>query len=166
MRQLSLLLFCVLTTIGLSAQARQYQMSPQTLTRIKQEGFDSSKVMETLFQLTDVSGPRLTGSTGLLHAEEWARQQLSDWGLKNSKLERWGGFGRGWENRKCYVAMTAPYYQPLIAAPKAWTPGTNGLISSDLVLVKVASQEDLAQLPGKVQGKIVVIAPTSMELKP
>ncbi len=165
-RQCALLATACLFSSSLFAQERIYRMPAETLMRIKQEGFDSSKVMETLFQLTDVSGPRLTGSTGLLHAEDWARQQLSDWGLKNTKLERWGGFGRGWENRKCYVAMTAPYYQPLIAAPKAWTPGTNGLISSDLVLVKVATQEDLAQLPGKVQGKIVVIAPTSMELKP
>jgi hypothetical protein len=141
-------------------------MSPQTLMRIKQEGFDSSRVMETLFQLTDVSGPRLTGSPGLLRAEEWARQQLSSWGLENAKLERWGTFGRGWENKKCYVAMTAPYYQPLIAAPKAWTPGTNGVISSDVVLIKASTMEDLAQYHGKVQGKIALIAPSTLDMRP
>lgn len=141
-------------------------MSPQTLMRIKQEGFDSSHVMETLFQLTDVSGPRLTGSQGLLNAEEWAKGQLSKWGLKNARLERWGTFGRGWVNKKCYAALTAPYYQPLIAAPKAWTPGTNGLIASDVVLVKAASTEDLGQYHGKVQGKIVVIAPSSLDMRP
>src|SRR2546430_2710972 len=74
----------------------------EIINRIKQEAFDNSKVMETLFQITDVTGPRLTGSTGLRHAQDWVRKQLSDWGLVNAQLERWGGFGKGWETQKCY----------------------------------------------------------------
>jgi hypothetical protein len=136
------------------------------LTLIKSEGFDNSKVMETLFQLTDVMGPRLTGSAGLLRAEQWARQQLADWGLVRASLEPWGGFGRGWETQKCYVAMTAPYYQPLIAVPKAWTPGTNRLLASDVVLVKLERPEDMARYHGKVAGKIVLVAPASTDMRP
>jgi hypothetical protein len=165
MRLYLLLALDCLLTAGVAAQTPAYRTSPQTLMRIKQEGFDSTHVIETLFQLTDVSGPRLTGSSGLLHAEQWAKQQLSSWGLKNARLERWGGFGRGWENRKCYIAMTAPYYQPLIAAPKAWTPGTNGLIRSDAVLIKANNIQDMAQYHGKIQGKIAVIAPASTDMR-
>jgi len=33
-----------------------------TLHRIKREAFESSRVMDHLFFLTDVNGPRLTGS--------------------------------------------------------------------------------------------------------
>lgn len=163
-RFLSILLTACLI-IPFSAQSRRDGLSPQTLMRIKQEGFDSSKVMETLFQLTDVSGPRVTGSTGLQRSQQWARQQLKDWGLRNAKLERWGTFGKGWENQKCYVAMTAPYYQPLIAAPKPWTPGIQGLIKSDLVLIKYASPEEIFKQHGKLQGKIAVYAPSSTDMK-
>src|SRR3954463_1298897 len=92
------------------------------MNQIRSEGLNNSKVMETLFQLTDVNGPRLTGSTGMKNAEKYIRQQLQDWGLENAKIEPWGGFGKGWEINKSYVAMTSPYYQALIAVPRAWTP--------------------------------------------
>jgi carboxypeptidase Q len=161
-----LLIILFLGSLQLTAQSRRDGISAHTLMRIKQEGFDSSEVMQTLFQLTDVSGPRLTGSKGLLQAQQWAKKQLSGWGLKNAKLERWGTFGRGWENHKCYIAMTAPYYQPMIAAPKAWTPGTNGLISSDLVLITLNKPEDMNQYHGKVRGKIAVFTPASTIMQP
>src|SRR5512134_1380440 len=66
------------------------------VTRIREEGFASSKVMETAERLTDVLGPRLTGSPRTKEANEWARQQLASWGLTGARLEAWGPFGRGW----------------------------------------------------------------------
>ena len=51
--------------------------------------------METAAQLTDVHGPRLTGSPQYKKAADWARQQLESWGLANAHLESWP-FGRGW----------------------------------------------------------------------
>jgi hypothetical protein len=129
----------------------------KVIVKIKQEGFNNSKVMENLFNLTDVNGPRLTGSTGMKNAEKWAAKQLKEWGLENVKVEPWGSFGKGWETKKCYLAMTAPYYQQLIAAPKAWTPGTNGLVKANAVLVRVDSVQDLAKYRGKLNGKIVVL---------
>src|SRR5690349_23932182 len=119
-----------------------------------------------MFELTDVSGPRLTGSTGLQRAQEWSLGKLKEWGLTNTALEPWGGFGKGWENQKCYVAMTAPYYQPLIAVPKAWTPGTQGPLNAEVVLLKLEKAEDMARVRGKVRGKIVLLAPASTEIRP
>jgi hypothetical protein len=52
------------------------------------------------------------------------KNKLTEWGLSNANLEPWGEFGKGWEQTKCYVAMTAPYYMPLIAMPRAWTGST------------------------------------------
>ena len=66
------------------------------MTRIREEGFSGSKVMDTLFQLTDVIGARLTGSPNLKRANQWTREQLASWGLANAHLESWGPFGRGW----------------------------------------------------------------------
>lgn len=136
-----------------------------TVAQIKSEGFGNSKVLSTLFELTDLNGPRLTGSTGMKAAEVWAKNKLAEWGLANAAIEPWGGFGKGWEINKCYVAMTAPYYQNLIACPKAWTPGTNGLVSGNAVLVKIDSVQDMAKYAGQLRGKIVVIGGMSTDTK-
>ena len=136
-----------------------------TIELIKNEGFSDSKVMETLFQLTDENGPRLTGSTGMKNAEKWAHDRLQSWGLENVHIEPWGGFGKGWEINKSYLAMTVPYYQQLIAVPKAWTPGTNGLISGSAVLVKIDGADDMPKYAGKLRGKIVVMATPNDETR-
>jgi len=129
-----------------------------TILKIKDEGFNNSKVMESLFNLTDANGPRLTGSTGMKNAEKWASQQLKEWGLGNVAIEPWGGFGKGWETKKAYLAMTAPYYQQLVCVPKAWTPGTHGLIKGDAMIVKIDSVKDFEKYKGKLRGKIVIMS--------
>lgn len=159
------LLFSFCLFAGIARAQQTEQVNRNVLMKIKAEGFERSKVMETLFQLTDVNGPRLTGSTGLMRAEKWASRQLSDWGLKNARLEPWGSFGKGWETQKCYVAMTKPYYQPLIAVPKAWTPGTNGPVSAQAVLVRASNLQELQAYQGKLSGKFVVIAPATTDIK-
>jgi carboxypeptidase Q len=137
-----------------------------TVELIRNEGFNNSKVMEILFNLTDVNGPRLTGSAGLKSAEQWIRQELAGWGLEHAAIEPWGAFGKGWEINKYYLAMTAPYYQALIGVPKAWTPGTNGLVKADAALVKIDKMQDMEQYAGKLRNKIVVIHPGNTESKP
>ena len=136
-----------------------------TIMRIKTEEFNNSKILNTLFELTDVNGPRLTGSTGMKNAELWAKNKCTEWGLSNVAIEPWGGFGKGWEINKSYLAMTVPYYQPLIACPKAWTPGTNGLVNGSAVLVKIDSVQDMAKYAGQLKNKIVVLAGMSTEVK-
>ena len=75
------------------------------IARIKKEGTDSSKVMDIAHHLTDVSGPRLTNSPGFVRAANWAKDELTSWGLVNAQLEPWGEFGKGWQQEKCYVAL-------------------------------------------------------------
>src|SRR5688572_32847462 len=105
----------------------QEKLDMDMIQKIRETGLERSKVMDIAFHLTDVNGPRLSGSPGLMRASEWARTELSKWGLVNAKLEPWGEFGKGWELKKSYIAMTAPYYKPIIAFPKTWTKGTGGL---------------------------------------
>ncbi len=136
-----------------------------TIVRIKQEGFTNSKVMESLFQLSDCNGPRLTGSTGMKNAEIWAKKRLEEWGLANVAIEPWGGFGKGWETQKNYIAITAPYYQSLIAIPKAWTLGTNGQINAGAILVKIDSIQDMARYATKLKDKIIVLQPNNNDNK-
>ncbi|MCX2479076.1 M20/M25/M40 family metallo-hydrolase [Pedobacter sp. MC2016-15] len=129
----------------------------QMISRIREEGMSHSKVMETAFNLTDVTGPRLANSPGLKRAQDWSVNALKTWGLVNVKREPWGKFGKGWEVQKNYAAITVPYYHAVIAIPKAWTPGTNGPIKSEVVVVKADSIVDLASYKGKLKGKIVML---------
>jgi carboxypeptidase Q len=151
------LLYTCLALAGITgAVFAQETVDQAAVQKIREEGLSHSKVMETAFYLTDVAGPRLSGSPGLKRAQDWAVTQLKSWGLVNSKLEPWGKFGKGWEVQKNYAAITVPYYHALIAIPKAWTPGTNGLIKGEVVLVKADTTTDLDQYKGKLQGKIVI----------
>jgi carboxypeptidase Q len=129
---------------------------PTMTAKIREEGMNHSQVMDIAFHLTDVSGPRLSGSPGLKRAQDWAVNQLKTWGMVNAKREDWGKFGKGWEIQKNYVAMTVPYYHALIGIPKAWTPGTNGPIKAEVVYFKVDTITDLAKYKGKLKGKIII----------
>jgi len=122
--------------------------------------------MDIASHLTDISGPRLTNSPGFMRAAHWAQEELSGWGLVNAQLEPWGEFGKGWQQEKCYVALTAPYYQPLIAIPRAWTSGTGKkLLKGEVVLIKAQDTTALTQYIGKLRDKIVMTWSTT-QLKP
>jgi hypothetical protein len=137
--------------------AAQEKVDLQVAQRIRREGLEpGSKVMEYLSWLSDVYGPRLSESPQYRKAGEWTVKTLTEIGLVNARMEPWGTFGRGWELRKFYAAMTAPRYMPLIAYPKAWTPGTIGLITGEAVLLNVQKAEDLQKYKGKLKGAVVL----------
>jgi carboxypeptidase Q len=154
--KIKLLYSCLLMAATAGTALAQDTPDPAMVQKIRDEGLNRSKVMQTAFYLTDASGPRLSGSPELKHAQEWAVKQLSDWGCVNAKREPWGKFGKGWEVQKNYAAITAPYYHAIIAVPKAWTPGTNGPVKGDVVLIKADTLPDLDQYKGKLAGKIVI----------
>jgi hypothetical protein len=126
------------------------------VTRIRQEGFRDSKVMEIASGLTDGIGPRLTGSPNMKRANDWTRDKLAEWGLANAHLESWGPFGRGWSSESVSVRMTSPDVEQLLALPKAWSPGTNGAVRGKAVLAKLTTKEDLEKQRGKLAGRIVL----------
>ena len=122
------LLYAFLLAAGtITGAFAQIAPDSQMLDRIREEGMSHSKVMETAFILTDVSGPRLANSPGLKRAQDWAVNALKGWGMVNAKREPWGKFGKGWEVQKNYAAITVPYYHSIIAIPKAWTLAPMGL---------------------------------------
>lgn len=145
----------LVSAITFNGTFAQQKPDPSIIQQIRQEGLERSKVMEHAFYLTDVNGPRLANSPGARRSEQWAVNTLKSWGLQNVNLELWGEFGQGWDIQRCYVAMKTPYYQPLIATPRAWTGSTKGEISSDVVLIKYDTTE-IKRLAGKLAGKIVI----------
>src|ERR1035438_768738 len=127
--------------------------------KIKDEGINRSQVMETLSYLTDVHGPRLTGSPQLRKAQEWTQEQLKKWGLENVGTHKWD-FGRGWQVKHFSAHMTAPSYAPLIAYPKAWTPGfSGGAVTGPAIRVDIATEADIDKYKGKLKGAYVLTAP-------
>src|SRR5687768_6477689 len=83
------------------------------IQKIREEGLNNSQVMDIVFYLTEVSGPRLNNSPGYKRAANYATTKLKEWGLENSKLEAWGDWGKGWDLERSYIALTAPYYKPI-----------------------------------------------------
>jgi hypothetical protein len=126
------------------------------IERIKDEAMNRSQVMQTLSYLSDVIGPRLTASPGLKRANEWTRDQLTKWGLENGHLEAWGPFGRGWTLKRFSAQVTEPLTIPLIAYPKAWSPGTNGPLTAPVVYVDAKDETELQKFKGKLKGAIVL----------
>ncbi|MDT5062452.1 MAG: carboxypeptidase [Acidobacteriota bacterium] len=152
------------------AAPSQQQQSPakdpnDPIERIKDEGMNRSQVMQTLGYLSDVIGPRLTGSPGLKRANEWTRDKMAEWGLQNAHLEAWGPFGRGWTLKNFNAEVTEPQTIPLIAYPKAWSPGIKGTLTDDVVYFDVKDEAGLEKYKGKLKGAIVLTNPPP-EIKP
>ncbi|WP_263382399.1 M28 family peptidase [Granulicella arctica] len=130
----------------------------KVLHQIKTEAFQHSKVMDHLFYISDVYGPRITSSPNHKAAAEWIVTRLKSYGMVNVHLEPWGPFGNSWQYKKFYGALVAPNYAPLIGFPLAWTPGTKGPVTAEAVLAPIHSQAEFAKYKGKLKGKIVLIA--------
>src|SRR4029077_9263630 len=143
----------------------QEKLDLETISRIRYEGFRDSKVMDFATGLMDLIGERLTGSPNMKRANEWTRDQLTAMGLSNAHLESWGPFGRGWANQYVNARMTSPDIAPLIVYAKAWTPGTNGVVTGKCIRANIEKKEDFDKYKGKLAGMIVIFGPDA-EVKP
>lgn len=129
------------------------------VSKIKDEGFNRSKVMEILSMLTDVNGPRLTNSPNYKKAADYAKSKLESWGVQNVHFDTWDEeFGKGWELKKFSLHALSPVYFPMIAYPKAWTPGIKGSVQAEAVYLDIKKEEDLNNYRGKLKGKIVLFS--------
>jgi carboxypeptidase Q len=160
----SCFIFLLLATMigrGISVSAQQpEQIDLGVVNRIKDEELHNSQVMQTVGYLTDVIGPRLTGSPGLRKAQQYAIDRLAGWGIANGYLDPWGrNFGRGWSLEGFAANVIAPSFSSLIAYPKAWSPSTNGTVRGEAIFFDVKTEADLLKYKGKLKGKIVLILP-------
>lgn len=158
------LLFALLAPCATLAQQPPRPQNPPTdandpIARIRDEGLNRSQVMQTLSYLSDVIGPRLTASPNMKRACEWTRDTMTKWGLQNAHLEAWGPFGRGWSLKRFSAQVTDPQDFPLIAYPKAWSPGTGGPLNADVIYFDAKDENDMARFKGQLRGKIVLTGP-------
>ena len=152
-RSFAVVILLVLFAVQIGAQEK---LDLQMVQRIRNEGLENSKITDLLIYLCDVYGPRLPASPQYLKAGEWVVGKAKELGLENAQMETYGTFGRSWELQKFYAAMAAPQYLPLIAFPKAWTPGTNGVLKGNAVLINVTKVADLDKYKGKLKDAIVL----------
>ena len=141
------------------AQAPRERVNAEMVAKIKDEGMQRSKVMESISFLTDVHGPRLTGSPITRRAGDWAKGRLTEWGLENARLESWGTFGRGWTLEGFTANLVEPDFYPLIAFPKAWSPSMPTAVRGTPIYFDAKTEKDLDSFRGKLHRAIVLISP-------
>jgi len=134
------------------------------VSRIRKEAMERSQIMKTMHMLTDVYGPRLTGSPNHKAAADWAVKQMTSWGLENAHLEPWNFNHPGWLNERLTAHLISPVKDPLVCEVLAWTPSTKGTVQAkayQLVLPERPSQEQLTiflnNYKTKVRGRIVMV---------
>ena len=128
------------------------------LGSIRDEGLNRSQVMDHISWLSDVYGPRLTGSPGIQQASEWTMKRFREWGLANVHQERWR-FGKGWSLVRFTAHLVEPQIQPLIGFPQEWSSGTKGPVTADVVRVQIGNEADFEKYRGKLAGKIALAQP-------
>ena len=126
------------------------------VARIREEGMQRSQVMSLAWYMTDVLGPRLTGSPGMKRAERWAKAKMDSLGLSNTVIEPFGRHGVGWSNEYTSLHLLTPSYQPLIGYPQAFTPGTEGKVTGEGRIAVIRAPADLERFRGTLKGAIVL----------
>lgn len=137
---------------------------PDVSSQIRKEGMENSKIMRTMHYLSDVYGPRLTGSPNHKAAAEWAAKEMTSWGFANAALEAWDFGSPGWVNDRASGLITSPVQDSLVFEVLAWTPGTEKVVTAqafNLVLPDRPTQEELTSyfnsVREQVKGKIVFV---------
>lgn len=149
--------FVLFVLFSLQIALAQEPVDTAFISKLKDEGLNRSQAMEIASMLTDVHGPRLTGSKQLLRASEWAKSQFERWGLTNAKLEPWSPFGKGWELKRYSLIARTPYASfPVASFPKAWSEGKRG--KGEVVFLDIKSEDDFKKYRGKLRGKFAMIS--------
>jgi carboxypeptidase Q len=144
--------------LGAQNQGDMARVDMATVAKIRAEGTQNSKVLETFSYITNVVGARPTGSRAHKQAADYVRAKMADWGLTNSHLEPFE-FGRGWELQKFSLELTAPRYFPMNGYPQAWTPSTKGVITGTPIYLGDKTEAEITALAEKLRGAIVFASP-------
>lgn len=156
MKIISCILFTTFLFLGFISRS---QTTSQALSKINTEGFQKSQVMSLISDLSDVYGPRLTGTNQYYTAAEWAKKTMENWGIDKVYYENYCDDCMGWEVKSFNVEMTEPAYMKIQAYPYAWTESSNGVQTGDLIWIE--NYSDLEQVKkqwsGKLQGKTILM---------
>src|SRR5579875_1340603 len=146
------------------------QVPPQSLPlktfveQATQEEHSHSQILHTMHFISDLYGPRLTGSPNEVLAAQWAIRQMTLWGMQGGHLERWRFGHPGWSNERATGYILAPVHSQLDIRVSAWTPSTHGAIRGNAFLISPPANPTLTELTAflatlrlRVKGKIVLV---------
>lgn len=156
-RRLSTVALLLSVSVGAGAQAPA-DVDLAAVSRIKQEALTQSQVMDHVSWMSDVYGPRVTGTPNFERAAEWAVKRLTEWKLSNVHQERFS-FGHGWRVERFSAHLISPEPQPIIGYPRTFSPSTRGTIAGDVVRVDIQTEADFAKYKGQLKDKIVLPQP-------
>jgi carboxypeptidase Q len=112
--------------------------------------------MNTLHELADGFGPRVSGSPSYEHAAEWAADRFRSYGIQNVRLEAFtlpNGWQRGWAKGE----MTSPMERPLHLASLGWSPSTpQGGVQGDVVVIGDLSPDSITAQAAQIKDHIVL----------
>src|SRR5688572_29018529 len=158
-----LLVVFAVSAIAASTTIAQEKIDHDIVWKIRREAMEHSQILDTLHVLTDVHGPRLTGSPNAKAAGEWVVKRATEWGLKNAHLEPWDFGHPGWLNERTSAFIITPVKDSLVVEALAWTPGTNGAVTASVIQIDPPTRVTKEQLTAyfdanraKVKGKIVM----------
>lgn len=164
LNQRAISLSLILSLLSLPTFSQQSERDEDIRARIRKEGMEHSQILKTMHMLTDVYGPRLTGSPNHKRAAEWAIKQMTEWGFQNGHLEPWDFKHPGWLNERLTAHTLSPVKDSLVCEVLAWTPGTRGTVQAkahSLVLPERPTQAQLSEYFAKqkrnVPGRIVLV---------
>ena len=139
--------------------AQQPKADLDMIARIREEGLQRSRVMDTLSYMTDVLGARLTLSERMKRAQAWLKGEMARAGLANVVVEPFMDYGVTWDNEYVSLHMLAPVYQPMVGYPLAHTSGTAGKVTARAAIVDLQVKADLEKYRGTLNGAAVLVTP-------
>src|SRR5947209_6065861 len=164
LRTLGLAVLCLSIMLPFTVVGQNVSGTDDINAKIRKEGLENSEIMRTMHFLTDVYGPRLTGSPNLKAAGEWAIRRMKEWGLENGRLEPWEFGHPGWLNERLTAHIVSPVKDALVCEVLAWTPGTQGVVRAPVALLALPEkptaqelQSFLASARDRIAGKIVLL---------
>lgn len=150
--------------VALAAPAGRESINTEVNAKIRAEATANSQVMRTMHHLTDVYGPRLTGSPNYKAAADWTLKQMTDWGLANAHLEPWAFGHAGWLNERFSGFILSPVKDTLVGEVLAWTPSTKGTAIGDALQIVPPTSPTPGELDAWIsttkaglKGKIVLV---------
>jgi carboxypeptidase Q len=148
-------LFCLLLLASAAPLEAQSRVDTAGAGALIEQALNRSEVMPNLQHLSDVIGPRLSGSPAMRRANEWTAERFKAYGL-SATLEPYT-FGVPWERGSASLRLTAPFSRAITAQSWAWTEGTGGkTLAGPVVLADLTTPESLAVNRNKVKGAWVL----------
>lgn len=159
---LSLILAALLSLWPNSAFSQTFPTDDPVIKKMWELGIENSQTPVLAHELMDVIGPRLAGSHNLADAQEWLMSKYSEWGISVRKEEY--GTWQGWEPGILHVDMLEPRVTTLVAEFLAWSPGTDGPVTGEVVFPPAdLAKENVDDWLLTLKGKFVMMsAPESM----